>query len=428
MSGSGISEWKSFWFLPVAAALGYATSVLHVYSIGPFIEPLAREFEWSRAQISSGVTIAAFISAIFCVPIGMLVDRIGPRTVGLIGILLMIGAYSLLGTATGDRMNWVILWVVVAFATLWVQATVWTSAVASRFSKSRGLALAVTLSGASVAATIFPIMATWLIANFGWRTAFVGLGCLWGLLVFPVLFFCFRGAQDQSAINQGAINKDAKDKGEKNVAMAPARVLSGVSLAEGLRSPTLYKLLLTGGLFAFIVVGAMVHFVPILTDSGAEPMSAAGIASLIGIFSIVGRLGTGLLLDRFPGHYVGAIACLLPVVSAALLLTAGANPVSQALAAIALGITLGAEVDVIAYLATKHFGLKNFGALYGALVMALALGTAFGPLAAGATYDHFGSYAGFLKMAAVLMIVAAISLLSLGRPPVHPEPGELGTQ
>lgn len=414
MSDSGMTEWKSFWFLPIAAALGYATSVLHVYSIGPFIEPLAQEFAWSRAQISSGVTIAAFISAVFCVPIGMLVDRVGPRTVGLIGIVLMISAYSLLGTATGDKTNWVILWVVVAFATLLVQATVWTSAVASRFSKSRGLALAVTLSGASVAATVFPIMATWLITHYGWRVAFVGLGCLWGALVFPILFFCFRGAQDEAA----------KDSKAASGSVQPARILSGVSLAEGLRSPTLYKLLLTGGLFAFIVVGAMVHFVPILTDSGAEPMSAAGIASLIGIFSIVGRLGTGLLLDRFPGHYVGAITCLLPVIAAGLLLGAGGDSISQILAAIALGITLGAEVDVIAYLATKHFGLKNFGALYGALVMALAMGTAFGPLMAGIAYDHFGSYANFLKMAVLFMVIAAVSLLSLGSPPVHEELGE----
>ncbi|MCK9564309.1 MAG: hypothetical protein M0R02_16465, partial [Bacteroidales bacterium] len=160
-----------------------------------------------------------------------------------------------------------------------------------------------------------------------------------------------------------------------------------------------------------------VHFVPILTDGGADPLSAAGMASLIGIFSIVGRLATGLLLDRFPGHFVGAAACLLPIVASALLLFDGTNPISQALAAIALGLTLGAEVDVIAYLATRHFGLRNFGALYGALVMALAMGTAFGPLAAGAVFDHFGSYAEFLILAAGLMTVSAISLLSLGHPP-----------
>ena len=408
---TAIAEWRSFWFLPIAAALGYATSVIHVYAMGPFIEPLQLDFGWNRAQVSSGITIAAFISAVFCIPVGMLVDRIGPRRVALIGILLMTGGYALLSTATGTATNWVILWVIVAIGTLWVQATVWTSAVASRFAVSRGMALAVTLSGASLAATVFPLLATWLIGAFGWRMAFVGMSGIWLALVFPVLFFCFRGAQDTASSRR----RNAPD--DKDQPRQAATSLSGVSLGEGLRSAALHKLLIAGGLFAFTALGALVHFVPILTDGGADPLSAAGMASLIGIFSIVGRLATGLLLDRFPGHFVGAAACLLPIVASALLLFDGTNPISQALAAIALGLTLGAEVDVIAYLATRHFGLRNFGALYGALVMALAMGTAFGPLAAGAVFDHFGSYAEFLILAAGLMTVSAISLLSLGHPP-----------
>ncbi len=172
------TEWRGYWYLPVIAALGYATSVIHVYAIGPFIEPLQAEFGWSRAQISFGLTISSFISAVFCIPVGMLVDRIGPRRIGLIGVLLMTGAFALLGTTTGTKLNWAVLWAIVAFATLGVQATVWTSAVNSRFEKSRGLALAITLSGASISAALFPVLATWLITAYGWRIGFSGLGGL----------------------------------------------------------------------------------------------------------------------------------------------------------------------------------------------------------------------------------------------------------
>ncbi len=66
-----------------AAALGYATSVLHVYSLGAFIGPLQQEFGWSRAQTSAGLTVSALISAIGCIRVGMLVDRTGPRQVRL---------------------------------------------------------------------------------------------------------------------------------------------------------------------------------------------------------------------------------------------------------------------------------------------------------------------------------------------------------
>jgi MFS family permease len=402
VSNNAKAEWRAFWFLPLTAALGYATSVLHIYSLGPFMEPLAREFSWSRAQLSVGISVAAFTSGIFCIPIGILVDRVGPRRVGLIGVPAMSGVFALLSTTTGTTANWIGLWIVIAVGTLFVQATVWTSAVASRFEASRGLAFAITLSGASVAAALYPVLATWLIGSYGWRTAFASMGAGWAALVFPILVLFFRGAQD-------TIRQER--------AIAPSKVLPGISVAEGLRSPELYKLLLASALFTFTAIGALVHFVPILTDRGATPLGAAGIASLIGIFSIIGRLGTGALLDRFAAHLIGAIAFMLPVLAAVLLLLDGANPLSQSIAAAVLGLTVGSEVDVIAYLAARHFGLKNFGALYGALLMALSLGTATGPLAAGAVFDHYGSYGPFLMLTMLTMAVSAIALGSLGTAP-----------
>jgi len=401
---NAMTEWRSFWFLPLAAALGYSSSVIHIYSIGPFIEPLQQAFGWSRAQITLGITVASIVAAIFCIPMGVLVDRIGPRRVGLIGVLVMSALFALLSTATGERMNWLMLWGIVALGAIWLQAPVWTSAVAARFETSRGLAFAITLCGASLSATIFPLLATWLIGAYGWRMAFVAMGGMWAALVFPVLLLFFRGAND------------AKNK-HSTAAKISRDALPGVSFAEGLRSSALYKLLAAGGLFSFTAIAALVHFVPILKGVGATPLAAAGTASLIGIFSIAGRLGTGVLLDRFPGHKVGATVFLLPIIMAVLLLLDGANPISQAIAAAALGLTVGSEVDVIAFLASKHFGLKNFGALYGALVMALTLGTAFGPLTAGAVFDHYGSYAPFLAMTTILMAISAIALVSLGAAP-----------
>jgi predicted MFS family arabinose efflux permease len=234
----------------------------------------------------------------------------------------------------------------------------------------------------------------------------MSMGGIWAIVVFPILFILFRGARDQGRKDQVA-RSDASN------------VLKGTTLAEGLRSPALYKLLLAAAFFAFTCIGVVVHFVPILTDAGAEQMSAAGKAALIGIFSIVGRLGTGVLLDKYPGHVVGACAFLIPIVACVLLLFAGADPTSQAIAAATIGLTVGSEVDVIAYLAAKHFGLKSFGALYGVLQMALAAGTAFGPLAAGAVFDRYHSYSPFLILTVVLTAIAAATLLSMGTAPAR---------
>ncbi|MBY0422097.1 MAG: hypothetical protein K2Q06_07320, partial [Parvularculaceae bacterium] len=172
----------------------------------------------------------------------------------------------------------------------------------------------------------------------------------------------------------------------------------------------------------FAAIGVVVHFVPVLKDSGADAMAAAGIASLIGIFSVIGRLGTGFLLDRLPAHVIGAVAFLLPVLASGLLLLDGSNPLFQSVAAAAFGLTVGSEIDVIAYLAARHFGLKNFGALYGALIMALALGTAFGPLAAGAIHDANGSYASFLALSMALLSASSVVIFTMRPAQVVAEP------
>lgn len=404
-ANGAVAEWRKYAMVPLAAALGYSTSVIHIYGLGPYIEPVQEAFGWSRTQATVGLTIATIINAIFCIPVGILVDRLGPRFVGLVGVLLTTAAFAAIGTATGGDANWYMLWMFLAFATLPVQATVWTSAVASRFEVSRGLALAITLSGASLAAAVFPVLATWLIGTYGWRNAFAIEAVIWAAITFPMLLFFFRGARD--------------DQRKARASAAPPEavpVLEGATFAEGLRSTVFHRLFLASMLFTFTIIALVVHFVPILTDRGADRLAAAGIASMVGIFSIVGRLGTGLLLDRFKASIVGGVAFLLPIIACTLLLLAGSNPAAQLLAAVVVGLTLGAEVDVIVYLTTKHFGLKNFGALYGGLLTALSIGTAFGPLAASALYDQTGAYTPFLMLTIVFMAASSLALLSLPQP------------
>lgn len=376
---AGAVEWRRYWSLPLAAALGYATSVIHIYGLGPYFEPITREFGWSRTQLTVGLTISTTISGLLAVPVGLLVDRVGPRPLGLAGVVLLSAAFALLGTATGSAANWYLLWFVLAFATLLVQATIWTSAVASRFAASRGLALAVTLCGASVAQVVFPLLGTALIDSFGWRQAMAVQAAIWVAVVLPVVFLAFRGAHEErrSSAQRTALPADS----------------SGSSFADGLRSTVYLRLFLAAVLFTFTIVALSVHFVPMMTGRGLAKLEAAGLATL-----------------------VGATVFLLPVVGCAALLgspTGGA----AAVAAIFIGLTLGAEVDVIVYLCTRYFGLKSFGALYGGLLLALSIGTATGPLAAAKIYDVDGSYDAFLWLTVGFMLASSLCLASLPRPP-----------
>lgn len=395
-------EWNRHWPLPIAAALGYSISVLHLYAIGPFIEPIQHAFGWSRTQVSSGITIVGIVGALLSVPVGMLVDRLGPRVIGVTGAVAMVTTFALLGTATGSLSNWILLWALVAAGNLGLQATVLTSAVASRFEQSRGLAFALTLSGGSIGAMVFPLLATWLLYAYGWRTGLMAVGAIWGLVTVPLIWLFFRGGHDGP---RPVADKDARND------------LTGLSVGEGLRSATFHKLVLASGLLTFTNMGLIVHFVPVLIERGADPLGAAGIASIVGVFSLIGRLGTGLLLDRLPGNLVGAGMFCLPILACSLLLLAGHAPLSQGLAAACFGITVGAEVDVVAYLASRHFGLRNYGILFGTIISALTTGVALGPLAASWMFDQFGSYDHFLGLTIGGMVVSSVALGTIPRSP-----------
>ena len=113
---------------------------------------------------------------------------------------------------------------------------------------------------------------------------------------------------------------------------------------------------------------------------------------------------------------------LLPVLAIMLLLTGQGDGWTPALVAILLGFTLGAEVDVLVYLTTRFFGLKNFGALYGGLLGALSIGTALGPLIASRIFDQTKSYDQFFWFAIGLLVMASLSLFSLPKPQSLAEP------
>lgn len=388
--------------LPVAAGLGYATSVIHIYGIGPYIAPVAETFGWSRTEVTFGLTLATLVQAVGGVFIGLAVDRFGPRRFGVVGLLLLSVAFSLLGTADGSLAGWYLLWALIALAALPVQASVWTSAVASRFHASRGMAFAVTLCGASIAAALFPLMGTYAIARFGWQLAFAAQAGVWLAVAFPVIFLFFRGAYDGT-------------RGSAEKARPVPRDMPGASLGEGLRSTVYHRLFIASLLFTFTIIALVVHFVSILTDRGADALGAAAIASLIGWFSLVGRLGTGFLLDRLPASLVGAAVFLLPVAGCLLMLLGGTSFAVLALASALIGLTLGSEIDVVVFLVSRHFGLKNFGGLYGGLLAALSIGTAVGPLAAAQIYDRTGSYEAFLWLSLGVMAASSLAIGTLPR-------------
>ena len=146
--------------------------------------------------------------------------------------------------------------------------------------------------------------------------------------------------------------------------------------------------------------GVQAQLVPLLIDQHIDAAMAAWMLSIVGLGSFPGRLLVGLLLDRAFAPLV-ALGFFLPAAVALLGLADGGLPVGVPLCAIAIGLSLGAENDLLGYLVGRYFDLKWFGQIYGVLLGAYLLGAALGPYLMARTYAASGSYNGALRTGSV---------------------------
>jgi MFS family permease len=164
------------------------------------------------------------------------------------------------------------------------------------------------------------------------------------------------------------------------------------------------------------VNGAVTHLSAMLTDRGVTAATAALAASVLGLSSFLGRIVTGVLLDRFFGPRVGLI--MQGLTALGILMLATAQTASAGLAGAALvGLGVGAEADVTPYLLSRYFGLRAFSTLYGLTWTAYAVAGAIGPILLGRAFDLTGSYTSLLTMLSGSTLLSALLLMLLPRYP-----------
>jgi MFS family permease len=400
-------EWRSHWTLVLAGLMGFSLSAIASISLGVFTQPLEQAFGWSRAEVTSGL-LSYSVGMVLLSPIfGNMVDRWGPRRVGIPGVMLVGIGFALFGSATGSLVNWLFLWLVFALLSQAAKATVWTAAVSSEFRTGRGLALAVTLAGSGVGNSVAQLSSYYLINWFGWRLAYVIMGLCWGGVVCLACCLFLWGRSDRLRVS-GATTK------------APAEILSGVTVREGLRSWT-FVALAGAAFFGDLLIGAvMMQLVPVLTATGLSRPDAAWIAGTVGISTIVGKLVCGSLVDRMPGKYIAAVVIALPIITCGALLTPSDNPMSRLLPIVALGLSVGGQIHMIPYLATRYFGLRSFGTLFGVIGSVIGISVGLGPFLSGWAFDVTKGYDLVLMAGIPVSVAGALLLLSLGRYPEAP--------
>lgn len=398
-----LAEWRQSWRLGLAALIGTGVS----FSVWPsvsslFVAPLQDAFGWSRGEIALAQN-ASLAAALMAPVLGRLVDRVGVRPVLLGGLLLTAIAYFLLAMVRGTLPMYYLFYAVLCVVGTTTTGLTFTRVVSGAFEESRGLALAITRCGLAVSGAVLPAVVFAVISLYGWRMGFFTLGMLILVLALPCAWLWIRG----TSLAPVAIDRDAR--------RAPP------SLIGLLRNHRVLLICVASAFNYAPIVALLSQIQPLLMGKGLEPSDAAALIGVVGIAALVGALFTGVLVDRIWAPLVACVFTLGPALGCLLLLPDSIDYWMAIVALILLGLGQGAEIDVVAFMIARYFGLRSYASIYGLSVFFIAAMVALGGSLIGLSYDFFGDYNVALSVAAGCFVLSAFSYLAMGRYPRRDE-------
>jgi MFS family permease len=377
------------------------------FTFGVFLKPIMADTGWHRSSVSFALSVGGIFSALAVPVLGRMMDRWSIRRVALPGIVLYSLCVALVGLSPASFWGFTLLFAL-AETTSAIQTPLgYAKAIAAWFDRRRGLALGIAMSGIGLGGFVIPQLANLLIERVGWRGAYAALGLLTLVIAFPAVALWIR--------------EPRPGEGEQRAAAAITQQ-PGLTTRE---AAGLSRFWILGAAFFLVAVainGTVAHVVPLLTDRGLAAASATEILGAFGLATLAGRLLAGFLVDRIYAPHVATVFFLAPIAGFAFLASAtGSLP---AIGVVLMGLGLGTEIDLIAFLISRYFGQRAFGELYGYFFMTFGLGSSLGRFLGGFVFDMAGSYNPALIGAAVTLFVAVILVNRLG-PYAYPVPRHL---
>ncbi|HEY1795023.1 MAG TPA: MFS transporter [Stellaceae bacterium] len=398
--------WPRFrnpWWVVFGAVIGLlvCNGPVLAYTFGIFLKPITADMGWQRGETSFALSIGSFIGSIAVPFLGLMMDRWSIRAVALPGIAIYSLLLAVVGLSSHSFLVFTLLFGL-AEATSAIQTPIaYAKAISAWFDRRRGRALGIAMAGIGIGAFIMPQLSEYLILHIGWRGAYSVLAGLTLLIAFPAVALFIR----EPGPGEGEYRRNRADG------------LPGLSLGEAAVTLRFWLLIPAFFLVAIAINGTVGHVVPLLTDHGLSPSAAAATMGLYGLATMTGRLTAGFLVDRIFAPYVAAVFFLAPISGFAFI--ASAAGVLPAVGVILMGLGLGTEIDLIAFLVSRYFGQKSFGRLYGCFFMVFGIGTAMGRYLGGVIYDVAHSYNPGLIGAGVSLVIAVALITRLG-PYIYP--------
>jgi MFS family permease len=368
-------------------------------AFGVFFNPLMAEFGWSRAAISGAASLAFFTMGVCGVIIGRLNDRFGPRLLMSVTALCLGLGCVLMARLSSLAELYLCYGLILGFGLSSIDVIALTT-VARWFAHRRGVMTGIVKVGTGAGQFTIPLFASWLILHYGWRRGFVIIGILIAVILVVMAQFLRR--------DPGAVGLDLP----RSSAAKTPRSDEGLSLGHAARTFQFWTICLTYLLLVFGLMTIMLHIVPHARDLGISSLPAASVLSAIGGVSMLGRLLSGLAIDRRGSKRVMSACFLLLLSSLVWLQFADGLWMLYCFAAV-YGLAHGGLFTTISPLLAEWFGIRAHGVILGIVGCFATAGGASGPLMAGWLFDTGGSYTTTFRIIIAMAIVAWGLLLSL---------------
>ncbi|MCQ8875362.1 MFS transporter [Mesorhizobium sp. LMG17149] len=386
------------WVIVAAGALMSCVAIGTMFSLAIFLEPMAIDTNWSRAGISSAMTLNFLVMGLGGFAWGAISDRFGARIVVMIGAVLL-GLALVLASRAGSLLSFQITYGVLVglaasafFAPMIALTTGW-------FDTNRSLAVSLVSAGMGVAPMTISPFARWLISAYDWRTAMFDIGITAWVLLLPAVLLV-RQPPKPVLVDTGS---------------APVAEGAGLTVSQALRSPQFIVLGLTFFACCAAHSGPIFHMVSYAMLCGVAPMAAVSIYSVEGLAGLGGRLFYGVLADR-----LGVKPVLIAGLAIQAIVIAAYLSISQLeqfyMLAVIFGATYGGVMPLYAVLAREYFGQRILGTVFGAATMLSSLGMALGPLAGGMVFDAYANYS-WLFIGSALIGLGAVGI-AIAFPPL----------
>jgi MFS family permease len=382
------------WVVVAAGAVITCVAMGALFALPVYLQPMATDTGWTRAGISTAMTIGFVVMGIAGFGWGTLSDRIGARPVVLMATVLL-GVGLVIASQAGELWVFQLAYGGLVGASGGAFFAPIISATLSWFDKNRGLAVSLVSVGGGVAPMVITPFATLLIQSYGWRSAmlWIALGAM--ILLVPASLLIRRAPQLEEPAQAPATG----------TARAPSLALSA------LRTPQFIVLATTFFLCCAAHSGPIFHTVSYAMICGASAMGAATIYSVEGLAGLFGRVLFGTLADRLGVRRVIVVGLALQAIGIyAYIYVSELNHFY--LLAVVLGLVYGGVMPLYSVLAREYFSAGVMGTVLGAMTMTSSIGMAFGPLGGGWLYDSFGTYHWlYIASAAVGIAAAAMALV-----------------